>query len=126
MDPLVLIVDDNPTNLKLAASVLLADGIKVTQAGDAIQALESIARSKPALILMDVAMPGMDGLDLTRKLKGDAHTRDIRIVALTAFSMKGDEEKAYAAGCDGYISKPISTRTFADQVRKFLNSSHGA
>ncbi|MBI3913458.1 MAG: response regulator [Chloroflexi bacterium] len=124
MNSLVLIVDDNPINLKLAASVLKADDFRVDEAGNADQALASIQRAKPVLILMDIAMPGMDGLALTRKLKGDPQTKDIVIVALTAFAMKGDEQKAYAAGCDGYIAKPIDTRQFSQQVKGFLENEH--
>lgn len=118
--PLILIVDDNASNLKLAATVLLSAGFEVTQAADAEQALTEIQRAKPKLILMDISMPGMDGLTLTTQLKKDPPTRDIIIVAFTAFAMKGDEAKAYAAGCDGYISKPIDTRKFAEQVKGFL------
>lgn len=124
MKPLILIVDDNPLNLKLAASVLEAEHLQVARADDAVQALSAIQRAKPALILMDIAMPGMDGLTLTRKLKGDPATQDIIIVALTAFAMKGDEQRAYAAGCDGYIPKPIDTRKFAEQVKGFLNNEN--
>src|SRR5262245_60117873 len=103
----ILVVDDNPTNLRLATSLLEMEGYEVGQAVDAETAQAAIRNRQPDLILMDVALPGMDGLTLTRKLKSDAMTRDIRIVALTAFAMKGDDQKAFDAGCDGYISKPI-------------------
>jgi two-component system, cell cycle response regulator DivK len=116
----IMVVDDNPTNLKLASDVLESAGYEVLKAADAEEALAVIQRTKPALILMDIALPGMDGLTLTRKLKADESTRDIRIVALTAFAMKGDDEKAFAAGCDGYISKPIDTRRLPSQVAGFL------
>jgi CheY-like chemotaxis protein len=116
----ILVVDDNPTNLKLASDLLTWSGYEVVQAIDAERALEAIQMRRPALILMDVALPGMDGLTLTRKLKEDPATRGIRIVALTAFAMKGDEQKALDAGCDGYIAKHINTREFADRVAGFL------
>ncbi len=120
MNGRVLVVDDNPTNLKLAADVLAADGFDVERAVDADEALLAIRRRRPDLILMDVALPGMDGLTLTRKLKAEEETRGIRIVALTAFAMKGDEQKARDAGCDGYIAKPIDTRLLAAMVAGYL------
>ncbi|MDB6041066.1 MAG: two-component response regulator, partial [Verrucomicrobiales bacterium] len=94
----ILVVDDNPTNLKMVSDVLQYDGYKVLTAIDAEAAQELIRVTVPALILMDIALPGMDGLTLTRKLKADERTCGIRIVALTAFAMKGDDEKAKAAG----------------------------
>ena len=120
MSARILVVDDNPTNLKLASEVLELEGHEVRRAMDAEQALEVLQMDLPDLILMDIALPGMDGLELTRRLKADARTRAIPIVALSAFAMKGDEEKARASGCDGYITKPINTRTFPAQVAAFL------
>ena len=107
----ILIVDDNPTNLKLARVVLSAEGYEVRVAVDAEEALALLDSFHPRLILMDLQLPGMDGLTLTRLLKGDPATSDVAILALTAYAMKGDEEKARQAGCDGYITKPIDTRT---------------
>jgi CheY-like chemotaxis protein len=120
----ILVVDDNPTNLKLACDVLGWSGCLVTKAGDAEEALESIRQSPPDLILMDISLPGMDGLALTRQLKAGDRTRCIPIVALTASAMKGDEQKMLDAGCDGYISKPIDTRLFASQVGRFLGGNN--
>lgn len=117
----ILIVDDNPTNLRLAASVLELEGMQVDQAVDASEALARLAHELPDLILMDIALPGMDGLTLTRQLKADPRTRGVPVVALTAFAMKGDEEKARDAGCDGYLTKPIDTRLFGSQVLGFLD-----
>jgi len=117
----VLIVDDNATNLRLAASVLEMEGHQVAQAADADEALARLEDTLPDLILMDIALPGMDGLTLTRQLKADPRTRDIPVVALTAFAMKGDEEKALAAGCIGYLTKPIDTRRFGGQVLGFMS-----
>jgi CheY-like chemotaxis protein len=116
----VLVVDDNPTNLKLACDVLEWSGYEVSKAVDANQALSVIEETPPELILMDIGLPGMDGLTLTRKLKDAEKTRGIRIIALTAFAMKGDAQKVLEAGCDGYISKPIDTRTLAAQVAHWL------
>jgi len=116
----ILIVDDNPTNLKLASDVLECAGFEVLLAEDAEKALAFIQRARPDLVLMDIALPGMDGLTLTRRLKIDSATKDIRIIALTAFAMKGEEGKVREAGCDGYIAKPIDTRRFLEDVRAFL------
>jgi CheY-like chemotaxis protein len=116
----ILIVDDNATNLKLASEVLEMEGHTVLRAGDANEALDLLAQCLPDLVLMDIAMPGMDGLELTRLLKGRPEFAGIPVIALSAFAMKGDEEKALAAGCDGYITKPINTRTFPAQVTAYL------
>lgn len=116
----ILIVDDNPTNLKLASDVLKYEGYHVLQAADAEAAADVVSQSPPDLILMDIALPGMDGLTLTRNLKGDEKTRHITVVALTAFAMKGDDLKAKAAGCDDYITKPVDTRKLPEQVAEIL------
>ncbi|HEV8595607.1 MAG TPA: response regulator [Thermoplasmata archaeon] len=116
----ILVVDDNPTNLKLACILLRGAGYEVSAASDAEQALDVLDVASPDLILMDIELPGMDGLTLTKKLKSAPQTRHIRIVAMTAFAMKGDDQKAIEAGCDGYITKPIDTRKFTDQVDAFL------
>ncbi len=119
----ILIVDDNPVNLKLASRVLEFAGYEILQAVDATTAVAVICRTPPDLILMDIGLPGMDGLTLTRQLKADPATRHIRIVALTAFAMLGDNEKARDAGCDGYITKPIDTRKLPDQIAEVLARS---
>jgi CheY-like chemotaxis protein len=118
--PQILVVDDNPTNLKLVSEVLENAGYQVFKAENAESAVLVIERRVPDLILMDIALPGMDGLTLTRKLKAEAATREIQIVALTAFAMKGDDLRAREAGCDGYITKPIDTRTLPGQVGQYL------
>jgi len=116
-----MIVDDNPANLKLAGDLLELEGYEVIRCIDAEKALDALDKEHPVLILMDVALPGMDGLELTQVLKADQKTKGIKIVALTAFAMKGDKEKVIAAGCDGYITKPINTRQFVQQVKEYLN-----
>ena len=120
MSTTILVVDDNPTNLKLFSDLLQFEGHKILKAVDAEAAQIVLADTLPELILMDIALPGMDGLTLTRKLKANERTRHIRVVALTAFAMKGDDQKALDAGCDGYITKPIDTRTFPSQVMEFM------
>lgn len=115
-----LIVDDNPTNLKLLSYVLSSKGYDVRTASDAASALMSLQARRPRLILMDLQLPGVDGLELSRRLKSDPATRDIVIVAVTAYAMKGDEERALAAGCDAYVAKPIDTRTFPSFVAGVL------
>jgi two-component system, cell cycle response regulator DivK len=116
----ILIVDDNVQNLKLARVILANEGFDVWTAGDAEGALALLRASRPTLILMDLQLPGMDGLQLTRQLKADPSTRSIGVIALTAYAMKGDEEKALAAGCDGYLSKPIDTERLPEIVRAYL------
>lgn len=115
-----LIVDDQPTNLKLLVYLLSSKGYEVETASDAHSALEVLKRFKPRIILMDLQLPGMDGLALTRQLKAAPGTRDIVIIAVTAFAMKGDEEKALQAGCDGYVTKPIDTRALPGTLARFL------
>jgi len=116
----ILIVDDNPANMKLVRVLLSGEGYDVHTALDANEALEELNSSRPDLILMDIQLPGMDGLELTRRLKSDPATRDIKIVGLTAYAMRGDEERILAAGCDGYIPKPIDTRTLPNSIRGYL------
>jgi CheY-like chemotaxis protein len=116
----ILIVEDNEANRLLASAVLEREGYRVEMAGSSQEALELLVSQAPDLILMDVQLPGMDGLSLTRRLKSDQKTAAIPIVALTALAMMGDRERTLEAGCSGYISKPINTRTFAAEVSKFL------
>lgn len=116
----ILIVDDNATNLKLVAYLMKANGYTVETALDAEAAIEAIRHSHPDVILMDIQLPGIDGLELTRRLKADPATRDIVIVAVTAYAMKGDQAKAQAAGCDDYITKPIDTRTLPETIARHL------
>ena len=110
----VLAVDDHLANLKLLEAILSRHGYAVRSAINAAEALRLIAEEPPQAILMDIALPGMDGYELTRKLKADPKTREIVIVAVTAYAMKGDREKALAAGCDEYLSKPINAKELRD------------
>ena len=117
----VLIVDDAPVNLKLAGIVLRKEGYTVHTAGDAEQALELIPELRPDVLLVDIQMPGMDGLELTRLLRQNPAMRDMVVVALTACAMKGDKQMAIDAGCDGYITKPINTHTLGSAIREYLD-----
>src|SRR5262249_11504290 len=105
----ILIVDDNPQNLKLARVILASEGYEVRTAIDAEDALRTLDAFTPALILMDLQLPRMDGLELTRRIKADPRHCDTIVIALTAYAMKGDDQKAFEAGCDGYMAKPIDT-----------------
>jgi two-component system, cell cycle response regulator DivK len=118
--PAILIVDDNPGNMKLLSYLLEAHGYEVRSAADADEALLVLRDFRAALILMDLQLPGMDGLELTRRLKADPLHKSSIIVAVTASAMKGDEEKAVLAGCDGYVTKPIDTRTFPRMIAAYL------
>nr|WP_315426038.1 response regulator [uncultured Albidiferax sp.] len=119
--PRVLIVDDNAMNLAIAQVVLQADAFEVECAGGAAEALQKVDLFRPELILMDIQMPGMDGLELTQLLKARPATQGIVVVAFTAFAMRGDEAKMRSAGCDGYLSKPIDVKQFAQQVRALIS-----
>ena len=116
----VLIVDDNPMNMKLVRVLLTGEGYEVRTAADAQEALDVLKKWRPLLILMDIQLPGMDGLELTRRLKADSATDQIIIIGLTAYAMKGDEERILAAGCDAYVAKPIDTRSLPDVIATLI------
>src|SRR5688572_8591008 len=117
----VLVVDDNSQNLKLVRVLLRTEGYEVRTAVDAEEALGELEAFMPRLILMDLQLPGMDGLELTRRLKADPARQNIAIIAITAYAMKGDEEKARAAGCDDYVAKPIDIEVLPRMVRQHLD-----
>ena len=119
----ILIVDDNAVNLKLLRITLTVAGYDVKTANDAEQAMTVLVSFRPRLILMDLQLPGMDGLDLTRRLKADPATRDAVVLAVTAYAMKGDEQRALHAGCDGYVTKPVDTRTLPTTVARYLEEA---
>lgn len=116
----ILVVDDNPINLKLVRVLLSGEGYDVRVAEDAEEAIGILSTFRPRLIVMDIQLPGMDGYEFTRRLKADAGTKDIVILAVTAYAMKGDQERALAAGCDGYLSKPIDTVGLPETVARHL------
>ncbi|HKA89280.1 MAG TPA: response regulator [Haliangiales bacterium] len=119
----ILIVDDNATNLKLLRVLLGKESYTIRTADSAEDALAVLQTFRPRLILMDIQLPGMDGLELTRRLKADPETRDIIILAVTSYAMKTDQEKALAAGCDGYVTKPIDTRALPRLVQRYMEST---
>lgn len=121
----ILIVEDSPDNLELSRILLSGAGYVVQAATDAEEALAVLQSFRPALILMDLQLPGMDGLELTRRLKADPATRDIIILAHTAYAMKADEQQALGAGCDGYLAKPVAIRTLLGTIAGYL-SGHPA
>jgi two-component system, cell cycle response regulator DivK len=116
----ILVVDDAPVSLKLTDILLRKEGYRVHATSDAEQALFLLSSLHPDLMLVDIQLPGMNGLELTRRVKQDSRTRDIVVVALTACAMKGDDDVAFKAGCDGYITKPIETLTLATKIREYL------
>ncbi|MGH7363986.1 MAG: response regulator [Candidatus Methylomirabilales bacterium] len=116
----ILVVEDNPMNMELVCEVLEAHGYEVWQATSAAEALERLTRVKPDLILMDIQLPGLDGLALTKRLKQEPATRDILVVALTAHAMKGDRARILEAGCCGYLPKPIDIKQLTSQVARLL------
>jgi CheY-like chemotaxis protein len=118
----VLIIDDNAMNLELSSVLLRRDGIDVATALDAESALSQVASFQPDLVLMDIQLPHTDGLELTRQLRADPALGNLVIIAFTAYAMKGDEARMLAAGCDGYLSKPLDVPRFAAQVRAFLKT----
>ena len=116
----VLIVDDNEMNVEMASFLLTRAGMEVASVLDGHGALDQVAAFEPDLVLMDMQLPGFDGMALTQQLRAQPRARPLAIVAFTAYAMMGDKEKFLAVGCDGYIAKPIQVATFADEVRALL------
>ena len=119
-DETVLVIEDNEMNMKLVRSLLNLGKYQVLEAVDAETGIQLAQAHHPDLILMDIQLPGMDGLSATRAIKNDPAMKDIPIVALTSYAMQGDKEKTTEAGCSGYIAKPFDTRTFLEKIRQFL------
>ena len=122
-DKTVLVIEDTPMNMELVTDLLEMNGCHVLQAETAELGIELARTHHPDLILMDISLPGIDGLEATRNLKEDPLTRDVPVVALTAHAMKGDDEKALFAGCSGFVTKPIDTRRFIEIVAGYLRKS---
>lgn len=122
--PQVLVVEDNPMNLELVSDLLQANGFAVHHAPTAERGLILARTLMPDLILMDVSLPGLDGLQATKALRAYPATRNLTIVALTAHAMRGDEDLALKAGCDGYLAKPIDTRSFANRIAAFIAAAN--
>jgi two-component system cell cycle response regulator DivK len=122
----ILVIEDNVLNLELVTDLLEANDFAVWQARTAEEGLRLARDLRPDLILMDLSLPGMDGLAATKAIKSDSATSHLPVIALTAHAMRGDEALALGAGCDGYLSKPIDTRTFPAQVAGFIRSAVSA
>jgi len=116
----ILVVEDNQDNREMVVKVLKFNGYEVIEAVDGEEGIEKAKTEAPALILLDIYLPKMDGYEVAKRLKGDKGLRDIPVIALTAHAMKGNREQALAAGCDGYISKPIDIRELPKQIEQFL------
>jgi len=121
MAKLILIVEDEPKNITLLRDLLQVSGYSTIEATDGKQGVELAKAKKPDLILMDIQMPVMDGLEATRILKADATTGNIPVLALTSYAMKGDEERILKAGCDGYLAKPFNIRELLKTVAEYLS-----
>ncbi len=120
MNEPILVIEDNDLNRELVTDLLEANGFIVYQAREAEEGLRLAREYMPDLVLMDLSLPGMDGLAATRALREDPAIQHLTVIALTAHAMKGDEQTALRAGCDGYLTKPIDTRTFAGKIRTFI------
>jgi len=118
----ILLVEDNEVNRRLAGFLLRSQGYQVHEATSAAAAFEMLDKEAIDLIVMDIQLPGIDGLEATRKLKEQSATADIPVIAVTSYAMKGDREKALAAGCAGYVTKPIDKNTFIQEVAAHLGS----
>lgn len=119
----ILIIEDNQLNRKLIAEMLSTAGHETLEAPDAAIGIDMAGREQPALIIMDIQLPGMDGMAATRLLKSTDRTRHIKVLALTAMAMKGDEEMILASGCDGYLAKPARYKEFLETVDALMNNS---
>ena len=122
----ILLIEDNAVNRRLAQFLLKSQGYEVWEVTSAPEAFASLKENRPDLILMDIQLPGMDGLTATKQLKSDPTTRDIPVLAVTSYAMKGDETKAFEAGCSGYVTKPIDKTLFLQTVAKVLVDRQGA
>ncbi|HTL18392.1 MAG TPA: response regulator [Patescibacteria group bacterium] len=123
MNGSILVIEDNPMNLELVTDLLEGSLFRVTQAHTAEEGLRLARELMPDLVLMDISLPGMDGLAATRALKADSTTRHLPVVALTAHAMQGDQAIALEAGCDGYVTKPIDTRSFSKTIAAFIRKA---
>ncbi len=121
MAKLITIIDDEPQNIELLSDLLQVTGYSTNEATNGKQGVELAKTSKPDLILIDIQMPEMDGLEATRILKADAATRDIPILALSSYAMKGDKERILEVGCDGYLAKPLDIKELLKTVAEYLS-----
>lgn len=122
----VLVVEDNEANMYLIRFILQKNGFECIEAMDGAVGVELAVKEKPDLILMDIQLPVIDGYEATKKIKAMEETKDIPVIALTSYAMKGDREKALNIGCDGYIEKPINPETFLAEIKKFLKTDENS
>ncbi|MDX1582702.1 MAG: response regulator [Thermoanaerobaculia bacterium] len=120
MPPTILVVEDNDMNMQLVEYLLEEAGYEILKATSGEEALEVTSKTSPSLVLMDIHLPGMDGLSVAREMKQNEKTRRVPILALTAHAMRGDKDRFLEAGCDGYISKPIDVKTFIPSIEEYL------
>jgi two-component system cell cycle response regulator DivK len=120
MSKRILVVEDQEDNRTIMRDLLTANGFEVIEAVTGEEGVAAAAREKPDLILMDIQLPGLDGYGATRQIKSNADVKDTPIIAVTSYALSGDDEKAFAAGCDGYVTKPFSPRALLAKIREFL------
>ena len=120
MSKRILVVEDQEDNRKIVRDLVTASGYEVVEAATGEEGLEAAARERPDLILMDIQLPGIDGYEVTRRIKANPDLRQIPIIAVTSFALSGDDKKAFAAGCDGYVTKPFSPRLLLAKIKEYL------
>jgi len=116
----VLVIEDHEDNRSIVRDLITASGYDLLEASTGEEGIELATKEKPDIILMDIQLPGMDGYEVTRRIRGDTTLKDIPIIAVTSYALSGDDQKAFAAGCDGYVTKPFSPRLLLAKIREFL------
>ena len=120
MSKRILVIEDQEDNRQIVRDLMAASGYELIEATTGEEGLEAAARERPDLILMDIQLPGIDGYEVTRRIKADPKLRQIPIIAVTSYALSGDDKKAFAAGCDGYVTKPYSPRLLLAKIREYL------
>ena len=120
MNKRVLVIEDHEDNRRIVRDLVTASGYDLIEATTGEQGIELAAQAKPDIILMDIQLPGLDGYEVTRRIKGDPALKHIPIIAVTSYALSGDDQKAFAAGCDGYVTKPFSPRLLLAKIREFI------
>jgi two-component system cell cycle response regulator DivK len=120
MSKRILVIEDQEDNRQIVRDLVTASGYELIEATTGEEGLEAAARERPDLILMDIQLPGIDGYEVTRRIKADPNLRQIPIIAVTSYALSGDDKKAFAAGCDGYVTKPYSPRLLLAKIREYL------
>jgi two-component system cell cycle response regulator DivK len=122
MSKRILVIEDQEDNRQIVRDLMTASGYELIEATTGEEGLEAASRERPDLILMDIQLPGIDGYEVTRRIKADPNLRQIPIIAVTSYALSGDDKKAFAAGCDGYVTKPYSPRLLLAKIREYLPS----